>query len=49
MSDALNPFRIAQHQLDDAAEKLGLDPATHELLRRPMLELHFTLPVKMDD
>ena len=49
MSDALNPFRIAQHQLDDAAEKLGLDAATHELLRRPMHELHFTLPVKMDD
>ena len=28
----LNPFLIAQHQLDVAAEHLGLDPATHELL-----------------
>ena len=31
----LNPFLIAQKQLDTAAAKLGLDPATHELLRWP--------------
>jgi glutamate dehydrogenase (NAD(P)+) len=49
MNDSLNPFRIAQEQLDDAAEKLGLDPATHELLRWPMHELKVILPVKMDD
>jgi glutamate dehydrogenase (NAD(P)+) len=45
----LNPFKIAQAQLDEAAEKLGLDPATHELLRWPQLELKVTLPVEMDD
>ncbi len=45
----LNPFRIAQQQLDEAAKKLGLDPATHELLRWPMREYRFTLPVKMDN
>jgi glutamate dehydrogenase (NAD(P)+) len=45
----LNPFKIAQAQLDEAAERLGLDPATHELLRWPQLELKVTLPVKMDD
>ena len=45
----LNPFKIAQQQLDDAAEKLGLDPATHELLRWPQRELKVTLPVEMDD
>jgi glutamate dehydrogenase (NAD(P)+) len=45
----LNPFRIAQKQLDDAAERLGLDPATHELLRWPQRELKVTLPVQMDD
>ena len=45
----LNPFKIAQKQLDEAAEKLGLDPATHELLRWPQLELKVTLPVEMDD
>jgi glutamate dehydrogenase (NAD(P)+) len=44
----LNPFRIAQQQLDVAAEKLGLDAATHELLRWPQRELHVTLPVQMD-
>lgn len=47
MSD-MNPFKIAQAQLDEAAAKLGLDPATHELLRWPMREYRFTLPVKMD-
>src|SRR5574337_904342 len=45
----LNPFRIAQRQLDQAAEILKLDPAIHELLRWPIRELHVTLPVKMDD
>ena len=45
----LNPFHIAQRQLDVAAEKLGLDQATHELLRWPQRELQVTLPVQMDD
>jgi glutamate dehydrogenase (NAD(P)+) len=49
MNDSLNPFKIAQQQLGDAAEKLGLDPAMHELLRWPMQELKVILPVKMDD
>jgi glutamate dehydrogenase (NAD(P)+) len=44
----MNPFKIAQQQLDEAAKKLGLDHATHELLRWPMREYHFTIPVKMD-
>ncbi|MEK6644000.1 MAG: Glu/Leu/Phe/Val dehydrogenase [Planctomycetota bacterium] len=45
----MNPFKIAQQQLDEAAKKLGLDHATHELLRWPMREYHFTLPIKMDN
>jgi glutamate dehydrogenase (NAD(P)+) len=45
----LNPFRIAQRQLDEAAQILKLDPAIHELLRWPIRELHVTLPVRMDD
>jgi glutamate dehydrogenase (NAD(P)+) len=45
----LNPFKIAQEQLDAAAGKLGLDSATHELLRWPQLELKVTIPVRMDD
>ncbi len=49
MSENLNPFAIAQKQLDDAAELLQLDPAMHQFLRQPMREYHFTIPVKMDD
>ena len=49
MSEELNPFAIAQKQLDQAAEIMGLDPATHELLRWPMREVHVRLPVRMDD
>jgi glutamate dehydrogenase (NAD(P)+) len=45
----LNPFKIAQAQLDEAAKIMGLEPAVHELLRWPLRELHITLPVKMDD
>jgi glutamate dehydrogenase (NAD(P)+) len=44
-----NPFKTAQAQLDEAAARLGLDEATHELLRWPQLELKVTLPVEMDD
>ena len=45
----LNPFKIAQHQLDEAAKIMGLDEATHELLRWPLRELWVTLPVRMDN
>ena len=49
MSEELNPFAIAQSQLDQAAEIMGLEPASHALLRWPLRELHVTLPVRMDD
>ncbi len=45
----INPFAVAQHQLDDAAKRLNLEPALHELLRWPMREYLFTLPVQMDN
>ena len=45
----LNPFAIAQAQLDTAAERLKLDRGTWELLRWPMKEIHLTFPVRMDD
>lgn len=47
--EILNPFAIAQQQLDQAARILELEPAVHAMLREPMRELHVTLPVKMDD
>ncbi len=49
MSENLNPFAIAQAQLDEAAAILQLDPEMHAFLREPMREFHFTIPVKMDD
>ena len=47
--ESLNPFAIAQAQLDRAAEILQLDPVIHTFLRKPMREYHFTIPVRMDD
>ncbi len=49
MSEQLNPFQIAQKQLDKAAKKMGLDPRVHELLREPQRTLEITIPVRMDD
>jgi glutamate dehydrogenase (NAD(P)+) len=49
LPEELNPFAIARKQLDQAVAIMGLDPATHELLRSPMRELHVSFPVRMDD
>jgi glutamate dehydrogenase (NAD(P)+) len=49
MKENLNPFAIAQAQLDEAAAVLQLDPDMHAFLREPMREFHFTIPVRMDD
>lgn len=44
-----NAFEMAQQQFDGVAEKLGLDQATRDLLRNPLREYHFSVPVRMDD
>jgi len=44
-----NAFKMAQQQFDQVAEALGLDEATRDLLRNPMREYHFSIPVRMDD
>jgi glutamate dehydrogenase (NAD(P)+) len=49
MTEELNPFKIAQKQLDKAAEILGLDEGTHAMLREPMRTFIVSIPVKMDD
>jgi glutamate dehydrogenase (NAD(P)+) len=49
MLENLNPFAIAQAQLDKSAAVLQLDPDMHAFLRQPMREFHFTIPVKMND
>jgi glutamate dehydrogenase len=44
-----NAFEMAQQQFDAVAEKLGLSPAARDLLRNPLREYHFLIPVRMDD
>ncbi|MFW9831909.1 MAG: Glu/Leu/Phe/Val dehydrogenase [Candidatus Thorarchaeota archaeon] len=44
-----NPYEAVLQQLDLAAEKLGLDPAIHEVLRYPQRILTVSIPVHMDD
>ncbi|HNR23853.1 MAG TPA: Glu/Leu/Phe/Val dehydrogenase [Candidatus Bipolaricaulis anaerobius] len=46
---SLNPFLIAQRQLDEAAGVLKLDRGLHELLRWPLREFHVRIPVRMDN
>ena len=48
-SKAFNSFQIAQAQFDKVAEYLGLDLATRDLLRYPLREYQFAIPVRMDD
>ena len=49
MTEELNPFKIAQEQLDMAAKLLKLDPAVHSLLREPKRVVEVTFPVRMDN
>lgn len=44
-----NAFAMAQAQFDNVAEILNLDQGTRDLLRNPMREYHFSIPIKMDD
>lgn len=44
-----NPFENAQAQFDKVAAILELESGTRALLRQPMKEIHFTIPVRMDD
>ncbi len=46
--EALNPFTMAQSQFDKAAEILNLEPSLRALLREPMREHVFSIPLKMD-
>lgn len=49
MANSINAFEMAQRQFDHVAELLKLDPQVSELLRWPMREFHFRIPVRMDD
>lgn len=45
----VNPFKSAQQQLDKAAKLMGLDPMVHERLKYPKREIHFSVPVRLDN
>ncbi len=49
MAGTTNAFEMAQRQFDHVAELLKLDPQVCEMLRWPMREFHFRIPVRMDD
>ncbi len=49
MSGTINAFEMAQHQFDGVAKLLNLDPQIAEVLRWPMREYAFRIPVRMDD
>ncbi len=49
MSANLNPFEMAQRQFDEVANQLDLSPDTRALLRNPLREFHFQIPVRMDN
>ncbi len=44
-----NSFEMAQAQFDHVAGILGLDQPTRDLLRFPLREYQFAIPVRMDD
>jgi glutamate dehydrogenase (NAD(P)+) len=49
MSEELNPFKIAQAQLAEAAQVMKLDKAALDILMEPMRTYIFNIPVRMRD
>ncbi|RKX25314.1 MAG: glutamate dehydrogenase [Candidatus Zixiibacteriota bacterium] len=49
MNKAFNPFEMAQAQFDSVADTLDLETPVRELLRNPLREYHFSIPIRMDD
>jgi glutamate dehydrogenase/leucine dehydrogenase len=49
MAEVKNAFQIAQAQFDKSADRLDLPEDIREMLRWPMREFHFRIPVRMDD
>jgi glutamate dehydrogenase/leucine dehydrogenase len=46
---AFNAFEMAQTQFDKVANMINLDEGTRDLLRNPLREYHFSIPVKMSN
>jgi glutamate dehydrogenase len=49
ISEPINAFEMAQTQFDTVAEILKIDPGVREVLRWPMREHSFRIPIRMDD
>jgi glutamate dehydrogenase len=49
MSGQINAFEMAQKQFDGVAKQFKLDSGVSEVLRWPMREYSFRIPVRMDD
>ncbi|NPV55482.1 MAG: Glu/Leu/Phe/Val dehydrogenase [Anaerolineae bacterium] len=49
MAVSTNAFEMAQRQFDHVADLLNLDSQVREILRWPLREYHFRIPVRMDD
>jgi glutamate dehydrogenase len=47
--EGFNPFKMAQQQFDRIADKLNLDEPIRDLLRNPLREYSFAIPIRMDD
>ncbi len=47
--ETLNPFEVAQRQIDRVGKRLKLDPGLLEILKHPERELTVNFPVRMDD
>ncbi|MBP8646459.1 MAG: Glu/Leu/Phe/Val dehydrogenase [Syntrophobacteraceae bacterium] len=45
----INPFKIAQKQIQDCADILDLNQSIRQVLLHPMREFHVNFPVRMDD
>ena len=48
-SGSENVWQMAQHQLDEVAGLIGLNPSIHAYLREPKRVLEVTVPTRMDD
>jgi glutamate dehydrogenase len=49
MTKPFNAFEMAQAQFDRVADLIDLDQGTRALLREPLREYQFLIPVRMDD
>jgi len=48
-SKSFNAFEMAQKQFDQAADLLELNEPIRDLLRNPMREMQFSIPIRLDD